>query len=72
MAERYGKTPTEILNNGTLKDLRYFNVAQRYRVRQQRLADPEEAAKVKAEDLNKKYSQEELQDMIRNVNDANS
>lgn len=67
LASRYGILPSEALTRGSTLDFRVMEVAVKWEQRQRRLADPIEAQKVKAEDLNKKHSQEELQAMIDKV-----
>lgn len=67
LAHRYSILPSEALQRGNTLDFRVMEVAAKWEVRQKRLADPVEAAKVKAEDLNKQYSDKDLQNMIDTV-----
>lgn len=68
LATRYGLLPSEALDRANTLDFRVMEIATKWELRRQRLADPVEKAKVEAEDLQKQYSQNDLQQMIDNVN----
>lgn len=62
MASKYGMLPTEVLNNATTQDVQiHFNV-EAYR------DDERQRASGKQVDLNKQYSQQELQEIWQKSN----